>query len=103
MPVSSIALQMPNHSQGWPMHSLKPVGLPPDSGAALDELHHLDRRREGAVAGRADAVHAHRHAARGGDLGRDLGPRQHAAMARLGALAELELDHLDLRVAGVLA
>jgi hypothetical protein len=31
MPVSSIALQMANHSQGWPMHSLKPVGLPPDS------------------------------------------------------------------------
>jgi hypothetical protein len=31
MPVSSIALQMPNHSQGWPMHSLKPVGLPPES------------------------------------------------------------------------
>jgi hypothetical protein len=33
-----------------------------------------------------------------GDLGRDLGPGQHAAVARLGALAELELDHLDLRV-----
>ena len=31
MPVSSIALAMPNHSHGWPMQSLKPVGLPPDS------------------------------------------------------------------------
>ena len=28
--VSSIALTMPNHSQGWPMQSLKPTGLPPD-------------------------------------------------------------------------
>jgi hypothetical protein len=31
MPVSCMALTMANHSQGWPMHSLKPVGLPPDS------------------------------------------------------------------------
>jgi hypothetical protein len=27
---------------------------------------------------------------------------QHAAMAGLGALAQLDLDHLDLRIAGVL-
>ena len=31
MSVSSMALTMPNHSQMWPMHSLKPTGLPPDS------------------------------------------------------------------------
>ena len=31
MPDSSMALTMPNHSQLWPMHSLKPVGLPPES------------------------------------------------------------------------
>ncbi|MCY1366432.1 hypothetical protein D9M69_533290 [compost metagenome] len=31
MPVFSIALTMANHSQGWPMQSLKPVGLPPES------------------------------------------------------------------------
>jgi len=31
MPVSSIALAMPNHSHGCPMHSLNPVGLPPES------------------------------------------------------------------------
>ena len=29
MPVSSIALQMPRNSQGWPTQSLKPTGLPP--------------------------------------------------------------------------
>ena len=31
------------------------------------------------------------------DLAADLGGRQHAAVAGLGALAELQLDHLDLR------
>ena len=30
MPVSSIALHSANHSHGWPMHNLKPVGLPPE-------------------------------------------------------------------------
>ena len=34
--------------------------------------------------------------------GADLGAGQHAAVAGLGALAELELDHLDLVVLGVL-
>ena len=31
MPVSCIALAIANHSHGWPIASLKPVGLPPDS------------------------------------------------------------------------
>ena len=35
MPVSSIALQIARNSHGWPMHSLKPTGLPPDSCAQL--------------------------------------------------------------------
>src|SRR5260370_35236552 len=52
------------------------------------------------MARRRDAVLAHRHPARQRDLLADLGRRQHAAMARLGALAELELDHLDLRIGG---
>ena len=30
MPVSIMALHSANHSQGWPIQSLKPVGLPPD-------------------------------------------------------------------------
>jgi hypothetical protein len=46
---------------------------------------------------RRDAIHAHRDAARGGDFRRDLGRRQHAAVAGLGALRQLHLDHLDLR------
>src|SRR5690606_12885689 len=41
------------------------------------------------------------HAARGGDLGRHLGTGQHAAVAGFGALAQLDLDHLDLRVTRV--
>ena len=45
---------------------------------------------------RRDAVLAHRHAAGQRDLRAHLGGGQHAAMAGLGALAELELDHLDL-------
>ena len=47
---------------------------------------------------RRDAVDADRHAARGGDLGRHLGAGQHAAVTRLGALRQLDLDHLDLRI-----
>ena len=42
------------------------------------------------------------HAARLGDLGRDLAGRQDAAVARLGALRQLDLDHLHLRRTGVL-
>jgi hypothetical protein len=68
---------------------------------AGDELHQLDRR-ENALCAEARCSPPHRHAARGGDLGRHLGARQHAAVAGLGALAELDLDHLDLRVARLL-
>ena len=35
-----------------------------------------------------------------GDLARHLGGGQHAAVARLRALAQLELDHLHLRIGG---
>jgi len=31
MPVLTIALQIARNSQRWPMQSLKPTGLPPDS------------------------------------------------------------------------
>jgi hypothetical protein len=63
----------------------------------LDEFQQPDRGREGRVHRRRDAIHAHRDAARGGDFRRDLGRRQHAAVAGLGALRQLHLDHLDLR------
>src|SRR5690606_6066428 len=68
---------------------------------AGQELHHLHRGGERRVARRRKAVHAHRDAARSRDLGVDLGPRQQPALARLGALGELELDHLHLRIGGV--
>jgi hypothetical protein len=35
------------------------------------------------------------------NFGSDLGAGKHAAMAGFGALAELDLDHLDLRIGGV--
>src|SRR5690606_2202600 len=68
---------------------------------ALDELQQADRRVEGTVRRRRDAVLAHRHATGLGNLRADLGRRQDAALARLGALAELELDHLHLRIGGI--
>ena len=99
--VSSIALQIARNSQGWPMQSLKPAGLPPDSArSSRDEGHHLERRRKCAVARRREAILARFDAADRGDFLRDLGGRQHAAMAGLGALAELDFDHLDLVVGG---
>ena len=52
------------------------------------------------MARRRNAILAHRHAANGGNLRAHLGGRQHAAVAGLGALAQFDLDHLDLRVGG---
>jgi hypothetical protein len=47
-----------------------------------------------------DAILPHRHAANCGNLRRDLCGGQHSAMPWLGALAELDLNHLDLRIFG---
>src|SRR5699024_10549205 len=44
------------------------------------------------------AVNAFRHAACSGNFRRHLGARQDAAMAGFGALADLDFDHLDLRI-----
>src|SRR6202051_67615 len=49
--------------------------------------------------GRRNAVLAHRDAPDPGYFFRDLGRGQHPAMSGLGALADLEFDHLDLIVA----
>ena len=80
------------------MHNLKPAGLPPDKLAQLrDEAHQFDRRRERRVAGgemQSLPILTPRIAA---ISRRHLGGGQHAAMAGLGALADLDLDHLDLR------
>src|SRR6202035_1886203 len=65
-----------------------------------DEGHHFQRGRKRPVSGRRNAVLAHRDASDLGYLFGDLGRRQHAAMAGLGALADLEFDHLDLIVGG---
>src|SRR5262244_2116427 len=61
-----------------------------------NEVHHLHRGLERRVARRRDAIDADRHTARVRDLRRHLGTRQHTAVARLGPLRELDLDHLDL-------
>src|ERR1700745_2240639 len=82
------------------MHILNPAGFPA-RGVALfgDELHHLAWRRKRGVARRRDAVLAHRHAPDFGDFLRHFRSRQHAAMAGLRTLADLQLHHLDLVVA----
>jgi hypothetical protein len=66
-----------------------------------DKLQQLDGGGKGAVARRRDAVLAHGHAAGAGDFRGDLVLGQDAAVAGLGALAELDLDHLHLRIAGL--
>ena len=53
-------------------------------------------RRESGMRGRRIAVLPRLYPARLCHLLRDLGARQHAAMARLGSLAQLDLDHLYL-------
>jgi hypothetical protein len=64
-----------------------------------DEVHQLHRRRERLVTRWRYAIDAHRHAAGRRDFARYLGGGKHAAMAGLGALRKLDLDHLDLRIA----
>src|SRR5262245_47812483 len=61
-----------------------------------DEMHHLDGGCERRMSRRRHAVDAARYAARRGDLGRHLGRGQHAAVAWLGPLRQLDLDHFDL-------
>src|SRR5207253_11517448 len=61
-----------------------------------DEIQQLERGVERRMPRRREAIHPDRHAARLGDLRRHLGARQHAAVAGLGALRDLDLDHLDL-------
>src|SRR5690606_9778255 len=53
--------------------------------------------------GRRSAIDAQRHAARLGDLACDLGAGQDTAVAGLGALAQLQFDHLHLRIGRLVA
>src|SRR3981081_923476 len=65
-----------------------------------DEGHHFQRRRKCPVRGRRDAVLAHADASDLGNFLGDLGGRKDATVSGLGALTDLELDHLDLIVGG---
>ena len=99
MPVSSIALAMANHSQGWPMHSLKPVGLPPESSRSRSMNCIISIGVEKALWQAGETQSTPTGTPRAAAIsGVTFGARQHAAVAGLGALAELELDHLHLRV-----
>ena len=81
---------------------LEAGGLAPRQGTQFFyEMHHFNGRGKRAVGCGRYAVHSHWHAARGSNFCRDLGAGKHATVAGLGALAELELDHLHLRVGGI--
>ena len=67
-----------------------------------NELQQPDRRRKRGMAGGRDHVAAKRHPADARDFGRDFRRGQNAAVPRLGALRQLDLDHLDGRQAGLL-
>ncbi|MEY3286430.1 MAG: hypothetical protein RL500_1160 [Pseudomonadota bacterium] len=85
------------------MHSLKAHRLATGQGAQLlDEQHHLARRGKRAVRGRTHAILTDRYTTRRRNLRRHLRAWQHPTVAGLGALAQLDFDHLHLRVAGVL-
>src|SRR5262249_38713191 len=62
-----------------------------------NEPHQLDWCCERGVASWRNAIPTARHAADMRDLARDLRGRQHATMPWLGTLAQLQLDHFDLR------
>src|ERR1700712_1446232 len=62
-----------------------------------DECHPFQRCAESGMLRWRNTVDSQRHAARFGNLPGDLSCGQDAAMARLGALAQLDLDHFDLR------
>src|SRR5262245_55081909 len=64
-------------------------------------MNELQWRGERRMAGGRHAIDIDRDAPRGGDFGGNLRCRQHAAMPGLGALRQLDLDHLDLRIAGL--
>src|SRR6056297_3107577 len=60
-----------------------------------DELDHLHRRGERRVPRRRQRGFVFRQAARLCNLGRHLGRRQNATVARLGALGQFQFDHPD--------
>src|SRR5471032_969955 len=91
MPVSSIALQRARNSHSWPTQSLKPAGLPPDRRriSAMNCIISTGVEKAEWLAGETQSC----------TVGT---PRvweiSTLTLAGLGALAELQLDHLDLLV-----
>ncbi len=91
IPVATMALQIAMNSHGWPMHSLKPAGLPPERSRirAMNSSRPAGVEKQECAAGEF-AVLPHRHATDRGDLRRHLGRGQHPAMAGLGTLGKLQ-------------
>ncbi len=90
---SCIALAIPNHSQGWPMASLKPTGLPPESPRSRATNCSRPSGVENAACCAGDTQSSPIGTPRVAEIS------ALTFMAGLGALRELDLDHLHLRVA----
>jgi hypothetical protein len=102
IPVSTIALQIAMNSHGWPMHSLNPAGLPPDSSRIRAmNCHKLDRRRKGTNGGRRDAILPHRHAADRRSRPSPWRPASTPPWPGFAPCDSFSFDHLDLRIGGV--
>ena len=97
MPVWIIALTMAMNSRGSPMQILKPTGLPPESSRSCAMNAVISSGVEKALwyVGENTSLPCG-HQPRLGDLRGHLGRREDAAVAGLGALGDLDLDHLDL-------
>src|SRR6516165_985186 len=92
-----MALQSAMNSQLCPMQSLKPTGLPPDKSrnCAMKCIISIGFRNAEWRAGQMQSTPSGTPLAPA-NLCAHLGARQNAAVARLGPLGELDLNHLDL-------
>ena len=84
-------------------HGLEADRPPGDVPDTADDVQQVGHRVDIEVPVGGDRIPVCRDAADPGDFLGDLGGRQNAALARLGALAELELEHPDLLVGRELA
>ena len=84
------------------MQSLKPVGLPPDSWRRRSMNCIISIGVENALCAAGEMQSTPSGTPRAAAIsGVTLGPGKHAAVAGLGALAELEFNQFDLRVGGI--
>lgn len=96
LPVFTIALQMPRNSRRFPMHNLKPTGLPSESSRSLAtnssnstgvEKNRVRRRRQD--------IFTHWHSANFSDFLCQLSSRRNTSVSRFRALVKFDLYRFD--------